>query len=113
MFAARSPKFNSDGSVNLFVKFPWIDEEVEFSAYPNDSEQHGRDLYAMAIAGEFGQIAEYVPPVLTDEQLAAKAKSEARAYLAETDWYVTRKMETGEAIPDEVSTKRAEARALL
>ena len=36
--------------------------------------------------------------------------SDARKYLADTDWYVTRKAETGKAIPDDVVTKRQEAR---
>tara|TARA_B100000941_G_C28336484_1_gene464418 strand:- start:85 stop:378 length:294 start_codon:yes stop_codon:yes gene_type:complete len=35
----------------------------------------------------------------------------ARQYLADTDWYVTRKAETGKAIPDDILTKRQEARA--
>ena len=35
---------------------------------------------------------------------------QARQYLAETDWYVTRKAETGKAIPDDILTKRQEAR---
>ena len=35
----------------------------------------------------------------------------ARKYLADTDWYVTRKAETGKAIPDEILTKREQARA--
>jgi len=35
---------------------------------------------------------------------------QARKYLADTDWYVTRKAETGKAIPDDVLTKRQEAR---
>ena len=35
---------------------------------------------------------------------------QARKYLADTDWYVTRKAETGKAIPDDIVTKRQEAR---
>lgn len=38
---------------------------------------------------------------------------EARKYLAETDWYVTRKNENGLEIPEEVMQKRAEARARI
>jgi hypothetical protein len=38
---------------------------------------------------------------------------EAQAYLTSTDWYVVRFFETQEAIPSEVSGKRAEARATL
>ena len=35
---------------------------------------------------------------------------EARSYLSETDWYVLRFQETGVEIPEDVLTKRAEAR---
>ena len=43
--------------------------------------------------------------------LVASENYSARKYLAETDWYVTRKAETGKAIPDDIVTKREEARA--
>jgi hypothetical protein len=43
----------------------------------------------------------------------AKANAEARAYLSSTDWYVTRKAETGQAIPPAVIAERAEARARI
>jgi len=36
-----------------------------------------------------------------------------RAYLTETDWYVTRKAETGKAIPEDVLAKREAARAAI
>ena len=44
-------------------------EYVDFYAIPNDCEAHGRELYARAIAGEFGVIADYVEPVKTQESL--------------------------------------------
>ncbi|HGZ6705703.1 TPA: hypothetical protein ACOLYM_004169 [Vibrio parahaemolyticus] len=34
-----------------------------------------------------------------------------RRYLRETDWYVIREQETGEAIPEEIKQNRAKARA--
>lgn len=43
-----------------------------------------------------------------EEQLRVNA--EMRQYLSSTDWYVTRKMETGKEIPQEVELKREEAR---
>ena len=43
--------------------------------------------------------------------LVASENYLARKYLAETDWYVTRKAETGKDIPDDIVTKRQEARA--
>ena len=42
--------------------------------------------------------------------LVAMQNYDARKYLDETDWYVTRKAETGKAIPDDILTKRQEAR---
>ena len=42
--------------------------------------------------------------------LVASENYSARQYLAETDWYVTRKAEIGKAIPDDILTKRQEAR---
>lgn len=53
----------------------------------------------------------------SDEQLAqirqGKINAQSLAYLASTDWMVTRFAETGVPIPDEVKTKRAEARAAI
>ena len=53
-------------------------------------------------------------PQYTDAQIAATAQAElnvtSRSYLASTDWYASRKSDTGEAIPAEVITARAAAR---
>ena len=52
--------------------------------------------------------------ILTSEQIAAgeaiRKKISAIQYLKETDWYATRKAETGKEIPDDILTKRAQAR---
>lgn len=58
-------------------------------------------------------------PVLTTESLVAgnpfpiSPKEAALNYLNATDWYFARLAETGQEVPAEVLTKRAEARALL
>ena len=52
----------------------------------------------------------------TDAEAAAKQKAtnaDNRAYLKETDWYAIRKSEAGTAIPSDIVTKRAEARAAI
>jgi hypothetical protein len=67
-----------------------IDIEIEhpeygwlpFTANPNDVEEHGRQLYAEAAAGQFGPVAEYVAPVAS----AADNKLEAESRLQATDW---------------------------
>lgn len=38
--------------------------EIPFSASPDDVETHGREIFADAVAGKFGPIAEYIPPVV-------------------------------------------------
>jgi hypothetical protein len=50
------------------------------------------------------------PPGPTPEQIQAAKNAEARAYLSETDWYVVRHAETGQAIPQEITQARAAAR---
>lgn len=52
-----------------------------------------------------------VEKVKTSDILEKETKSvEAKLYLAETDWYVLRFVETGETVPKAVSEKRADAR---
>jgi len=46
--------------VNCVVDFVNFGE-LPFSASPNDSAEHGREIYARCIAGDFGPIADYVP----------------------------------------------------
>lgn len=67
----RNQQFNAHGTIDLEINHPhygW----VPFTASPDDVEEHGRDLYARAVAGEFGEIAPYVAPVPTPEQTIAK-----------------------------------------
>jgi hypothetical protein len=43
-------------AVTLEVKFAEFDQELPFLATPTDVMEHGRALYAQAIAGAFGEI---------------------------------------------------------
>ena len=56
-------------------------------------------------------------PEFTDEEMAANAQAEITSasltYLANTDWYVVRKTETGKAIPQEILVARADARLAI
>ena len=52
-------------------------------------------------------LPEYIAPL---DPVQAQKNSEARGYLASTDWYAIRQQETGVAIPADVLAKRAEAR---
>jgi len=56
-------------------------------------------------------------PQYTDSEIAANTQAEtnatSQAYLDSTDWYITRNAETGVAVPDEITTARAAARAAI
>jgi len=63
---ATNPKYTTvDQSViELSVQFvEFGDAVLPFGATQDDVEEHGRELYARALAGEFGPIAAYEPPV--------------------------------------------------
>jgi hypothetical protein len=62
-----------------------------------------------------GITKEAVP--FTDVEIAANAQAETnatnQAYLASTDWYITRFLETGVVIPTDVTTAREAAREAI
>ena len=72
-----------------------------------------------SVVQETDKVEDYVAPTERQEPTAEEIANNlvegdntiARKYLADTDWYVTRKAETGKAIPDEILTKREQARA--
>lgn len=48
--------------IDCLVKFDTINFPVPFTADKNDSEEHGRAIYAAIKAGQYGEIAAYVIP---------------------------------------------------
>lgn len=71
-------QYNEDGSIDLTYNHPAYGP-IPFTASPDDSEPLGRDLYARAVAGEFGPIAPYVAPTPTPEQILAEKKRQRQA----------------------------------
>ena len=82
---ANNPKWvdQAHTSIELTVRFEEINEDLPFHATPNDTEEHGRDIFERAKDGEFGVIAEWTPP--TTEQLAANARGQRDNLLSEVD----------------------------
>lgn len=84
----KEPRYTNSGSIDLLIDHPeygWI----PFTASPDDGEEYGRELFAQAVAGEFGEVAEYVAPsvpVPSDEELAAKIRAKRNALIAASDW---------------------------
>ena len=73
IISAKSPRWlNAEHTeIELLVTFAHCGE-VPFTASPLDTEEHGRYLFAHAAAGEYGEVASYVAPVVpppTPEQI--------------------------------------------
>lgn len=73
--------------INLTVKLTESNEELPFTASPDDREEHGRAMFAQAKAGQYGPISQYQPPpAITPDQLASQARAQRDHLLAESDW---------------------------
>lgn len=60
---------------------------VPFSAVASGDYPHTHEIFARCVVGDFGVIAEYVPPPApTAEQIAAAVRAERNRLLTETDW---------------------------
>ena len=58
----RNPVFsNAEGTaIDCLIKFAEFAEEHPFNATSYDSMEHGRQAYERLMAGEFGEIGEFV-----------------------------------------------------
>lgn len=78
--SARNPKWANYGkrSIDLEVDFDELDEEyVPFNAHPDDIVSWGPELFNRAVAGEFGDIAEFeVPADVTGEDALADIREQ-------------------------------------
>lgn len=70
--AAREPRWNQHGTIDLDVDLPGVGW-CPFTAHPDEGSL-GPALYARAVAGEFGQIAPYVAPPPTRDELILAAR---------------------------------------
>ena len=74
--------------INVEVDFDELDEEyVPFTADPNDVEPHGVEIYNKAIAGDYGPIADWVPPQnITGDAAMTVLRRDRNSRLEKTDY---------------------------
>ena len=84
------------------------DEHGQVFAYDDEQvdQGYGVDMAAMTDA----EVDAHLNPAKTLEQLQEQINTEAREYLAETDWYVIRAQETGVEVPADILEARQAAR---
>ena len=74
IISAREPRLTETGDIDLLVVFDGIGE-VPFTASLRDLEQHGRDLYARAMLGEFGDVMPYTGIEQLEDLFSAKMEA--------------------------------------
>ncbi|VVP78402.1 phage tail assembly chaperone [Pseudomonas fluorescens] len=84
VISAREPQWNNTGhtSLNLWVTFAETADtlgEMPFTASPEDSEGYGRELFARAVALEFGPVLEPSAEVLERSVLRTRSRLNAEA----------------------------------
>ena len=79
-------------------------------AYKDFPESLNRQTYISGNAQEGWHTRDNLTAEEEQARLQESINSEAKAYLKDTDWYITRFIDTGEPIPAEVSQLRQEAR---
>jgi hypothetical protein len=96
-------------TVTVVIQEAVLDEQgQEISpAVLEEQQELVSDEIPAAFVIEFQEIAD--PPIIDLEQ--QQINNAARAYLYSTDWYVVRFIETGIAVPSEITAQRAAARA--
>jgi hypothetical protein len=81
----KEPKFTIDGAIDLVI------DTEEFGAIPytasnDDTTLVSRELYAKALSGEFGTIAEYKVPEISSNVQLEIIRTERDQRLKATDW---------------------------
>jgi hypothetical protein len=86
------------------------DQEIEPAIYETVRECIEPEVIDLQ---EINVPAEYELEIvdISDQLAQEQVNNAARAYLASTDWYVVRFLESGIAVPSEVTAQRAAARA--
>jgi len=109
---ARNPQYSKadNSTIDVEVNHPthgWI----PFTADPNDTEAHGREIHAKALAGEYGVIAAYVGP--SAEVLAAMGRAERDGKLLELDRVVSNPLRWAELTQEQQAATASYRQALL
>lgn len=103
MMQVRALAYNKHGTIDCEIEHPvygWI----PFTATPDDDMEHGRVIYAEAIAGELGPVAPYVPPSEADELAAERARMVVSRFQARAALHLAGLLDQVEALMADPAT---------
>ena len=96
-------------SSGLKPEFSFDYDALSYTSVTNGTNVYTFEDVEYALSSEeISEIETYLEAVVEDT--VGSANFRARDFLRQTDWYVVRQMETGEAVPVNVLADRAEAR---
>ncbi|EAR7150480.1 DUF4376 domain-containing protein [Salmonella enterica] len=79
IISVRNGVYTENGNINSEVHFEGLDDFIPFTASPDDSEKHGRQLFADLKAGKYGLVTPFTvtPEMLTAAKQAKHAEINA------------------------------------
>ncbi|ECJ2403523.1 DUF4376 domain-containing protein [Salmonella enterica] len=79
IIAAKDNAYTESGLINCLVHFEGFDDFIPFTASPDDTEEHGRTLFADLKAGKYGPVTPFTvtPEMLTAAKQAKHAEINA------------------------------------
>lgn len=93
IIGVRNPKHTAEADqIEMEVHFEEMgDEWVHFSARQDDASEYGRDLYAGALRGDYGEVEPFVFPsdVHDRERILADVRGIRKGLLDAVDWVET------------------------
>ena len=113
MYKCKEPKFSNFEETMIDVLWEHPDHgDIPFTASPDDSEDHGREIYQLALAGKFGKVSSYDGPS-PDEQKSSAIRQQRDHLLSELDVVVSNPLRYAELSEEEKSQVAAYRQALL
>lgn len=79
IIAAKNGVYTESGMIDALIHFEGFDDFVPFTASPDDTEDHGKEIFAELKAGKYGPVAPFTvtPEMLTAAKQAKHAEINA------------------------------------
>lgn len=75
-----NPRYASPDNSYIIVDVDFQGETLPYMCSEDDSELVSRNLFAMAVSGEFGAISAYEPPIVPFDPAQVKSECQRRIY---------------------------------
>jgi len=100
--SARNPQWaDADHTViDLLITFEELEStfgEIPFTATSTAAEDFVKAIYDSAVKGDYGPVADYAPPVVSADELAARARFWRDQEITDSQWLIERHRDQSDA----------------